>query len=226
MDDSFDFLDEDFIINEVKNVDLSALKYNPKTAIKIEAKTALKPEEKTALKPAIKEKVMKAVKPSKSQPEKLSDEDIINKRRQILMIQFYINEFPDKLQQFKKMKFEKKTIEELNDLKKEIDFIISNKSNVRSGIQIITTGIQTLEFILLNFTPVNAKGLSNICNDKETLDDIKHLALKHCHLISSEPESRLMYKIVTTTLLLHNINSNIDINNPNIDKINIDFDDI
>lgn len=217
MDDSFDFLIDDVDKKEEykeDKIDLSSIKFNPKT------------EQKAVIKPLPKEKALKIQKPSRTKPEKLIDEEIINKRRQILMIQFYVNEFPDKLQQFKKMKLEKKSIDELNDLKKEIDFIISNKSNVRAGVQLITTGIQTLEFFMLNFTPINAKGLSNICNDKETMDDIKHLALKHCQLISSEPESRLMYKILTTTLLLHNINTNIDINNPNIDKINQEFVDI
>jgi len=44
-------------------------------------------------------------------------------------------------------------------------------------------------------------------NDPDVLDDIKHIALKRMSMINVEPEYRLMYKIFSNVMLLHNANS-------------------
>lgn len=147
--------------------------------------------------------------PKKEIPSTLREEieeDTINKRRLLLLIQFYLLEFPEKLSTFKKIKFENKSVDELEKLKKEMDFTISNSSTVEAGTQMIMGTIQTLE-VLSIYCGINCQGLSNrLCNDKQTIDDIKHLCLKHMHLVSAEPEARLLYKILTNMVLLHNIN--------------------
>jgi len=47
------------------------------------------------------------------------------------------------------------------------------------------------------------------------MDDVKHLALKYMSLVKTEPEHRIVYKILFNMLLLHQINSasigNIDL---------------
>lgn len=191
-------------------IDLSILEYKNDTKSKKEPKPK-KEEVKEQKEQAklIKEIEKAAKKPTKKnqQKEVLSEDEAINKRRIILTIEFYINEFPEKLKGFKKINFEKKTIDELNELKKELDFIISNKSSVKQGTQMIIAGINTLEYISCNFTPINCKGLSNICNDEDTINDMKHICLKRMSLINTEPEARLMYKILTHMVLLHNLNS-------------------
>ncbi len=161
------------------------------------------------------------------------DEDIINKRRLILLLQFYLNEFPDKLKTFKKINLEKKDIEELKDLQKEFDFVIGNQSNIKGGTEMVLSGIQALEYIAVSFTPLQCNGLSeNIKNDPESIDTIKHLCLKHMgnSMFNTEPEHRLLYKLMTTALSLHTVNSfsqnMITHNDSIIQKVNLEFIDI
>ncbi len=216
-EDSLDLLSDD-------EIDLSDIEYKPKKQTKKEKK--VKPIDKPdkTMNKNLEKQIIK--KPKKELP---TDEEIINKRRLILMIEFYKNEFGDKLKSFKKINLEKKTHDELVDIRKEIDFTISQSSSVKAGVQLISTGIQTLEFFMTNFTPINAQGLSNICNDPETIDTMKHITLKHSHMVSVEPEARLLYKVLTTSMMLHNINSapiNELKNNDIIKEINDDFVDI
>ncbi len=166
-------------------------------------------------------------------PQIPSEDEVIAKRRLILLLQFYLLEFPDKLKTFKKINLEKKDLAELKDLQKEMDFCISNQSNVKQGSEMILSGIQGLEYICVNFTPLQCSGLSeNIKNDAETIDTIKHLCLKHmgASMMNTEPEHRLMYKILTTALSLHTINSfsanMVQHNDDIIQKVNDQFTDI
>jgi hypothetical protein len=139
--------------------------------------------------------------------EKKSDDESIDRRRLILILQFYVVEFPEKLKSFKNTKFEKLSEDELINLKNEFDFIIGAKCNVRSTQYAITQGIKLLETVCVNFTPLNVNGLANAVEDDDFRDDCKHLALKYMTLIKTEPEHRIAYKILTSALLLHQINS-------------------
>lgn len=169
----------------------------------------------------------------KDTPPKPNEDDIINKRRLILLLQYYLLTFPDKLKAFKKINLEKKEFDELKDLQKEMDFCIGNQSNVKGGTQMVLSGIQALEYLSVNYTPIQCQGLSQaISNDPETIDTIKHMCLKHMgsSMMNTEPEHRLMFKIMTTALSLHTINSFSQSmathNDEIIEKVNIDFQDL
>ena len=153
------------------------------------------------------------------------EDEKIQKRRLILLIKIYKNEFGKKLEDYKNVKLEKLNVEELEDLKREMDLSLSSKSVVTGGVQMISTGIYTLEYLLTNFG-VNCQGLSTICNDPETIDDMKHIVLKRCQLVTTEPEARLMYKLLQSILILHNTNNQQNLNIDNISKINEQFTDI
>jgi hypothetical protein len=79
-----------------------------------------------------------------------------------------------------------------------------------------------LELVCKNFTPLKVDGLTNIVNDSEFQDDVKHLALKYMTIIKTEPEHRVAYKILSNMMLLHQFNSsNIgNINQNNLEEIN------
>jgi hypothetical protein len=169
----------------------------------------------------------------KDTPEKPSEEDIINKRRLILLLNFYLLEFPEKLKTFKKINLEKKTLDELKDLQKEFDFCIGNQSNVKGGTALVLSGIQALEYVSVNYTPIQCNGLAQaISNDPESIDTIKHICLKHLgsSMLNTEPEHRLLYKLMTTALSLHTINSFSTTmathNDEIIEKVNIEFQDL
>ena len=140
--------------------------------------------------------------------EKEKDKEIIDKQRLILILRFYVLEFKDKLAEFKKTKFEKKSLEELVELRKEFDAIISSKTSLKQTQNLIMSSIKMMETIACMFTPIQCQGLSNLMlNDPDVLDDIKHIALKRMSMINVEPEYRLMYKIFSNVMLLHNANS-------------------
>lgn len=134
----------------------------------------------------------------------------INHRRKVLTIQFYLNEFPDKLKQYGKMDLDNLSGDQLDELRKEMDFVISTRSNVNMGVGAFVQGINTLEHICVNHTPLKVKGLSQICNDKELIDDVKSLILSNMTLSHIEPEYRIGYKIITSMLYLHNINGEME----------------
>ena len=70
-------------------------------------------------------------------------------------------------------------------------------------------------------------------NNPETLDDIKHIALKRMSMASVDPELRLAYNVLQNMLMLHNINSHQNQGRPveqdkisQIKKVNNDFNDL
>ena len=188
MDDSFDSLDSDDEIN------LESIQYKPKPKEKVKEKAV-----KKDVKPVIEKQLVKRTK-SKTMKEMPSEEEVINKRKIILLLQFYMIEFPDELKSYKKVNMHKKSYDELTDIKKEMDFTLGNNSGIKSALALFRVGIHTIEVLALNFTPINCKGLSIICNDPDVIKDIKLIALKNSKLIQTEPEYRLIYKIVTTAL--------------------------
>ena len=68
----------------------------------------------------------------KETPKTPNTEITIDRRRMILILQFYVLEFPEKLKAYKGTNFEKYKDEELQNLKNEFDFIIGAKCNVKS----------------------------------------------------------------------------------------------
>ena len=85
----------------------------------------------------------------------ISEEDIeepkneelftIERRRKILILQFYLNEFVHKLTVYKDMNFEGLSGEELDKIKNEFDFIIGTKNTVNISVKAFQQSIYTLE---------------------------------------------------------------------------------
>lgn len=156
-------------------------------------------------------KAMNKTKPENIKPNKdikESQDAQIDKRRIILILQFYLLEFPDKLEAYKNIKFDKKSIEELSEIRAQMDGIISSKSNLKQTQMLVTSGIRMVEFATTYATPIKCEGLSSaMINDPDVIDDIKHIALKRMSCVSTEPEMRLAYKLVSNMMLMHNVNS-------------------
>lgn len=214
-------MDEDQSIEEI---DLTSIKYKEKEPETKKESSKEKTNDKPRDPPELLMKMEKSIKKSKPQKEKPTDEEIKKRRTLILVLQMYVNEFP-KLKKYKNTNFDKKTMDELMDMRKEFDATLSCRSNVNAGVQIAVSVIQTLEYVLCSFTPIQAQGLSNIVNDPDVVEDIKILVLKHLPLISSEPEQRLLFKLITTTMQLHAINTYNEsikqVNNEKLEKVEI-----
>ena len=97
----------------------------------------------------------------------------------------------------------------------------------------VITGIQTLETVLVEYSPFRVQGLSNICKDEEFVEDIKLIILQNMPIVSTEPRQRVVFKLISTAMQLHTLNSyneqlkDINKNNrENIEKINQEYADI
>lgn len=192
-------------ISQEEEIDLSAIRYKEKEPTKKEPTKKEKHEKKerdTGI-PVEFEKKIKKMKPQKDKP---TDDEIKKRRTLILILQMYVNEF-SKLKKYKNTNFDKKSMDELNEMHKEFDATLSCRSTVNTGVTMAVKAIQTLEFVLCSYTPIQAQGLSNIVNDPDVIEDIKLIVLKNMPLVSSEPEQRLLFKMITTTMQLHSINT-------------------
>jgi hypothetical protein len=69
-------------------------------------------------------------------------------------------------------------------------------------------GLNALENIATTFTPAKINGLTQtISADKDAMDDMKAIALKHADMVAVEPEVRLGMRILSSALMLHAVNS-------------------
>lgn len=166
-------------------------------------------------------------------PNKLNEDDIKKKRQLILHIQMYLNQFETELKQFKKINLEKKSIEELQDLLKEINVVMDSKSDLKGETQAILGMLQAYEYIMVQYAGVDCNGLTvALSQDPDTIKQIKLLILKHSPLITVEPEARLAVKILMATMQLHTINTyNKQLlqpteNNEKINTLNKEYNDI
>lgn len=214
--------------SESEELGLESLHYRPKPKeIPIKKDVSKKPVKKD-VEPKIKEPNKQLVKKmAKNSKEIVGEEELLNKRRLILMLQFYLIEFPNELKSFKKVNFEKKTFDELQDIQKEMDFVLGNNSGIANVVKMFRIGIQALEVLTVNFTPINCSGISEIiCNDPDAMKDLKLIALKNSRLIQTEPEYRLAYRIVSTAMVLHSVNPTIGHSDEVLNNVNEKYKDL
>lgn len=131
----------------------------------------------------------------------------IERRNLILLLEQYMEHFSHKLKKFSKINLEHLNISELEKLKDEMDFVLGCRSSVNTGVQAFATGLQALEYVAVNYTPLKLEGLSQLSTDPDVIDDVKLIMLQNTTIIKTKPEHRLLYKLISTSLLLHNLNS-------------------
>lgn len=211
-----------------EEISLKSIQYRPHKEIPKD-----KPKEKTPKKdvPKVEKPERQIVKKGNNKLAKITpgDEEVANKRKIILLLQYYLSEpdFKETLKPYKRINMEKKTYAELIEIKKEMDFALGNDSGIETALTIFRGGIEALEFLTVNFSPINCRGLSSrICDDPATIKDIKLIALKNCNLVQTEPEYRLAYRIIKTVMQLHYINPAIDYNNEAVKSVNAKYNDL
>lgn len=208
-----------------EKIDLSSIQYVPP----VEAKETPK-EAKVDVNAMMSEakKVKKAMaKENKKLNEQETEQQAMDKQRLIAILQIYLIDFNDRLGQFKKTNLQKMSFEELQDLRKVFDGIISSKSSLKQSQAMVLSGIRMLEECATKFTPIRCQGLYvALSKDPDTLDDIKHISLKRMGLVATEPEMRLLWTITQTIMGLHAINSDNHINNEKISEVNQKYNDL
>ena len=133
------------------------------------------------------------------------------RRKKILILQFYMNEFPEKLKNYKKTNFEEMTDKELLQLREEFSFVIGAKSNVNMGIATVHQALTIAETVGDSYCGLKINGITNtLMNDTQFVDDIKCLCLDNLDLANVSPEKRIAFKVLSTGYILHNVNSQME----------------
>ena len=133
------------------------------------------------------------------------------RRKKILILQFYLNEFPIKLKNYLKINLEELSDKELLLLREEMSFVIGAKSNVNMGIGVISQGLTIFETIGSSYGGLKINGLTNtLMNDQSFIDDIKSLCLDNLDIANISPEKRIAFKVLSTGYILHNVNSQLE----------------
>jgi len=199
-------------------MDLSSIEYNEDTQVDV-------------IKPAYDEQPQEPKKDVDNYESNFGQD----RRRQILLLKMYINEFPTQLSAYKDIDLESLRNDDLSNLKDEIDFLLGCKNTVQAGQQAFIQAVSVFEELTKNFTPLKTEGFTKACMTPQIMDDVKHVCIKRMDLIKTEPETRLAYGLITNLLLIHNLNSqneqHTQIQNqsppPNeINKINEQFSDL
>lgn len=137
-------------------------------------------------------------------------EDPIQKRKIILMIQRYILEFDQHLpKDLHITDFRSFTTDQLLSLLDEIKFTVCVRNSGKMNLRAIRQGLVALESALIAFTPLKVQGLSNIADDPDFQDTCKELMLDNMDLFYTDPKYRIAYSILTAMMNLHIMNSRL-----------------
>lgn len=129
------------------------------------------------------------------------------RRKKILILQMYLNEFPEKLKDYKNHDFESMTSEELDKIREEMDFILGCRSTTNVGVNMFLQSVAVFESLATQFTPLNVSGLAEMsAQDKELIQDVKHVCLKNMDFIQTEPEARVAFKLLQNAFVLNTLN--------------------
>lgn len=130
--------------------------------------------------------------------------------KKILKLQFYLQEFPDKLSGYTGIPLHELNIAQLDGLQKEFTTVVSCQSNVNFALQTFSQTVVFSEILLCNYTPIKAKGLSNILKDKALIDDVKAWTLENIDIVETKPEYRIACKILSSIMVLHQANTQLE----------------
>lgn len=124
----------------------------------------------------------------------------------VALCNLIISEFPDKLKQYKNKDLHKLSDEELLDFKQNLHREITTSSSLGMLTEQSKKALEFYEYIMCNYLDINVKGVSNLGDSQEYKDTVKAVLIKYLDdsLISVvEPEYKLAYLIISSSLLAH-----------------------
>jgi hypothetical protein len=125
------------------------------------------------------------------------------RRKLIRKISQYLSTFPEKLKDYQRANLEKLSTEELQKMLEELDYVLGCRNTIGVATQAFIQGVSAAEYVACNFTPIRAQGFAQACLDQELLDDVKLVMLQNMDNVSTKPEQRIAYRLVSTLLLVH-----------------------
>lgn len=137
-------------------------------------------------------------------------EDIVEKRKLITKIQSY--QMSERLSKYIKHlgigDLESKTVAELNDTLREVQYCCGIRSNGRFWYNAFINAVGGAEFLMINNTNLKVTGLQQtIAASEEAKDLVEEISLKHQSLVYIQPEARLGLLLLQTTIMLHQVNA-------------------
>lgn len=144
--------------------------------------------------------------------EEIKPVNSIDKRRTILVIQRYALEFEQYLGSLNKSASELELLNEdqLKSLLEEIKFTVSVRNSGKMSERAILMSISQLENFCCAYTPLNVKGLSNICKDEDFVMTVKEFCLENINLFYVPASYRLCYALLMSATNLHMYNTNLE----------------
>ena len=159
------------------------------------------------------------------QKQDFSAEDPDKRAKKMLTLQFYFNQFPDKLVMYQGVQLHQLSCEQLDSLQNEVNLIVNAQSTIQQSINTFKCGLVFLESVLINHSPIKAQGLSALAQDKVLLDNVKIWTLENIEIVKSKPEHRIAMRVAGAILSLHNSNSNLAAQR-DINELNNKFSDL
>lgn len=149
--------------------------------------------------------------PIRDEPEPEAD-DIVDEQtimRSRLITKMYINEFPEKLKNYRRLlnKIDDMGNDELTNLRREFEIVIGMKTSLGGLTNSMMSGISMLEQVLSMWSPLIPNGLTPLCaQDSEFQDDLKLISLKYAEKINTRPEVRVGLTLAKNIMLLDRVN--------------------
>lgn len=126
-------------------------------------------------------------------------------------IKLYFDIFSAKLKHIKPKNIDKLNEEELQDLHKQVNYILGAKTNVEGMAKSFPMLIKAIEDLAAQFTPLRIQGTHNTCYDPDVQDMIKYTIIDSGLAgLNSTPQQRLMFTLFSAAARQHAMNSAIE----------------
>lgn len=156
--------------------------------------------------------------PIKTEPQLISppQPSSVPANELVTRIKLYFDIFPAKLKDIRPRKpIDKLSEEELQDLHNQINYHLGAKTQVDGMAKMFPMVLKTVEDLAAEFTPLRIQGTHAVCYDPEVQDLIKYTLIDMGLAgISSTPQQRLVFTLITAAVQRHTINSAIEAMNP------------
>ena len=98
------------------------------------------------------------------------------------------------------------SIEELDNLLQHFENILGSTQAVSMWLKAIISGINALEILGTTYGGMQINGITSLLKgDENFVDDCKHVILSNLTGAVSKPENGVLYKLVYSGLMMHNM---------------------
>ena len=188
-----------------KNIDLSEIVNSNKEQLATDTLELPKPED---------DQFFAQLENMKSFELPMNPEEAIERRKVIIHIKSYISTFPEYLEEFKKVNWSNKSLQDLNNMRDEIKLIVCNANNQNLFVEFFGAACEGIESIapMVNY---DLTGLQHIaCNNQNIIKCVKEISLEYQNVAYIAPEKRLTLLMLVTCNSLNKVNkTTVKLNN-------------